>query len=93
MDWTALSQEFVESDDSPEVKPKKRDEDGEIEVTSMVAKKRLDLEDPELGCADVAPIPAGLSAVDGGAAVAGGGGGLAGARAAEPLRQARRGSD
>jgi len=77
VDWTALSQEFVESDDSPEVKTKKRDKDGAIKVTSLVAKKRLDLEGQEIASADVAPIPAGSSAVGVGAAVASGGGGAA----------------
>jgi hypothetical protein len=43
VDWEALSQEFEDSDDTPEVKPKKRYTDGEIKVTSMAAKKRLEL--------------------------------------------------
>jgi len=52
VDWQALSQEFVESDDSPDVKSKKRDKDGVIKITSMAAKKRLDLEGPESTGAD-----------------------------------------
>ena len=52
VDWEALSQEFVESDDSPEVRSKKRDKDGVIKITSMAAKKRLDLEGPESTGAD-----------------------------------------
>jgi hypothetical protein len=45
----ALSQEFEDSEESPDVKPKKRDKDGEIKITSMAAKKRIELEDKEIG--------------------------------------------
>lgn len=39
VDWEALSQELVESEDSLEVKSKKREKDGEIKITSLVAKR------------------------------------------------------
>jgi hypothetical protein len=59
VDWEALSQEFVESDVSPEVQAKKRDKDGVIKASSLTAKKRLDLEELESAGATADPRPAG----------------------------------
>jgi len=47
VDFEALSQEFEDSEESPDANPKKRDKDGSIKVSSMAAKKRLELEDKE----------------------------------------------